>query len=140
MKKLLICLLFILSGCTSEKTTVCKVKEEGLSIVNTIVSEENRVIKQTLMNEIQYDLMGYDEKDIESFTELYSRAYDIEGVEYTYEVKEGNLLIETIVVNYKKVDLNSLKTLGLVENLDNMKYISLDRTISSLEDLGYKCE
>ena len=51
MKKIVLCFCLFLVGCSNKQTTtVCAFTQENVKVVNTIVAQEDKVIKQTLKN------------------------------------------------------------------------------------------
>ena len=145
MKKLLAIVLLLgsLVGCSEEKveekTIVCTYSQSGLVTENAIVYEGDKVVKQTLTNQIDYEMFGLTKEQTEYSTEEYAALYDVNGVEYTYSI-EGTILTETIVIDYKKADLNELSNASLIQMEEDAKYVSFEKTIESLENSGFICK
>ena len=140
MKKIVLCLCLLLVGCSNkETTTVCAFTQENVKIVNTIVAQEDKVIKQTLENEIHYKNLELTKEDVVELANEYVESYDLEGLNYSFEVNEEHLL-ETITVDYSIVDIQELMNIGFIESVDDAKYISLKETLTTLKDTGFICE
>lgn len=145
MKKIAILLtLCLLAGCSGANdnttTTVCSVEIEGLKTTNTLVANEDKIVSQKIENEMDYSAWELSEEDVKDAVETYKGLYDIDGVSYEYEIKD-NILTEKISVNFEKADFDELKDVNLIntEN-ENITYVSLEKTIESLEDYGFSCK
>lgn len=140
MKKIVLCLCLLLVGCSNkETTTVCAFTQENVKIVNTIVAQDDKVIKQTLENEIHYKNLELTKEDVVELANEYVESYDLEGLNYSFEVNEEHLL-ETITVDYSIVDIQELMNIGFIESVEDAKYISLKETLTTLKDTGFICE
>ena len=142
MKKLLICLCLMIGlvGCSkSETVTVCSISSTGLVMENTIVAQSDKIVKQTLVNQIDFEMAAMTKEQVEELVQVYVSLYNIEGVEYSYEI-EGSILTETIVIDYSKASLEDLQRVELIQNIDDVEYISLEKTIDSLESTGFICK
>ena len=140
MKKIVLCLCLLLVGCSNkETTTVCAFTQENVKIVNTIVAQDDKVIKQTLENEINYKNLELTKEDVVELANEYVDSYDLEGLNYSFEVNEEHLL-ETITVDYSIVDIQELMNIGFIESVEDAKDISLKETLTTLKDTGFICE
>ena len=140
MKKIVLCLCLLFVGCSNkETTTICAFTQENVKIVNTIVAQEDKVIKQTLENEIHYKNLELTKEDVVELANEYVESYDLEGFNYSFEVNEEHLL-ETIIVDYSIVNIQELMNIGFIESVDDAKYISLNETLTTLKDTGFICE
>ena len=140
MKKNVLCFCLLLVGCSNkETTTVCALTQENVKVVNTIVAQEDKVIKQTLENEIHYKNLELTKEDVVELANEYVESYDLEGLNYSFEVNEEHLL-ETITVDYSIVDIQELMNIGFIESVEDAKYISLKETLTTLKDTGFICE
>lgn len=140
MKKIVLCFCLFLVGCSNkETTTVCAFTQENVKIVNTIVAQDDKVIKQTLENEIHYKNLELTKEDVVELANEYVESYDLEGLNYSFEVNEEHLL-ETITVDYSIVDIQELMNIGFIESVEDAKYISLKETLTTLKDTGFICE
>ena len=140
MKKIVLCLCLLLVGCSNkETTTICALTQENVKVVNTIVAQEDKVIKQTLENEIHYKNLELTKEDVVELANEYVESYDLEGLNYSFEVNEEHLL-ETITVDYSIVDIQELMNIGFIESVEDAKYISLKETLTTLKDTGFICE
>ncbi len=140
MKKIVLCLCLLLVGCSNkETTTVCALTQENVKVVNTIVAQDDKVIKQTLENEINYKNLELTKEDVVGLANEYVDSYDLEGLSYSFEVNEQHLL-ETITIDYSTVNIQELMNIGLIESIDDAKYISLKETLTTLKDTGFICE
>lgn len=141
MKKLLslllVCCLF---GCASEKTTVCKLESNTMKITNTLVSKNDKVLKQTNMNELNYIQFGYNKDSITVIANNYQTVYGQVGVEYSYTI-DDTYLKETVVVDYQNADFEKLASVGLIQSSSkNIKFVSLETTLDSYKDQGFTCK
>ena len=140
MKKIALCLCLLLVGCSNkETTTICAFTQENVKVVNTIIAQEDKVIKQTLENEIHYKNLELTKEDVVELANEYVESYDLEGLNYSFEVNDEHLL-ETIIIDYSTVNIQELMNIGLIESVDNAKYISLKETLTTLKDTGFICE
>lgn len=148
MKKLLcmLCLAAcVLCGCGSgnnTKTLKCTGTLSGvINVTNTIEYEDDKVLKQTLVNEVTIEDLGISEADLESLVTQYSGSYDIDGVTYSYDITDG-LFTETISINFEDANFDELSTAGLISAEDDgtITYISLEATKESLEAASFVCE
>ena len=144
MKKFfsLILCLSLLSACNQKvetKETVCTYTQDGLTITNILVSQEDVVLTQTLKNELDYEKFGYTSETIQMVVDMYKTAYEQAGIEYnvTYE---GNILIEESTVDFQTADIVQLVTLGLIQVDGNTQYISLEKTVKSIQEEGFTCK
>lgn len=140
MKKMILCLCLLLMGCSNNKTTtVCALTQENVKVLNTIVAQDDKVIKQTLENEINYKNLELTKEDVVELANEYVESYDLEGLSYSFEVNEEHLL-ETIMIDYSTVNIQELMNIGLIESVDDAQYISLKQTLETLKDTGFICE
>lgn len=140
MKKMILCLCLLLVGCSKkESTTICALTQENAKIVNTIISQDDKVIKQTLENEINYKNLELTKEDVVELANEYVESYDLEGLSYSFEVNEEHLL-ETIMIDYSTANIQELMNIGLIESVDDAQYISLKQTLTTLKDTGFICE
>lgn len=148
MKKLL-CALFVLCllcGCGGEKETktlVCSGVTSGIiDVTNTLTYENDKVLKQTIKNEVSLEALNVDATTMESLTKQFETAYDINGVNYKWEIKD-NVFVEEITVDFEKADFEALKKVQLIDAQDDsstVTYISLEQTRKVLEGLGMTCK
>ena len=144
MKKLtaILCVL-CLAGCSNggdTKTTVCTADMNGVSVTNSFESNGDEITRQTVQNEMDYTTTGYSEEEMAQIAESYRSAYDVKGVEYSYEFS-GNMLIENITIDFTEADFNELMDAELITaDGENVSYISLEQTLDSLESSGFDCK
>lgn len=140
MKKIILCLCLLLVGCAKkETTTICALTQENVKVVNTIVAQDDQVIKQTLENEINYKNLELTKEDVIELAGEYVDSYDLEGLNYSFEVNDESLL-ETITIDYSTANIQELMNIGLIESIEDAKYISLKETLETLKDTGFICE
>ena len=147
MKKLLcmLCLAAcVLCGCSSNKTETLKCTgtlSGVINVTNTIEYEDDKVLKQTLVNVVTVEDLGISESDLETLVSQYSGSYDIDGVTYSYKIEEG-VFTETIAIDFEKANFDDLATAGLIsaEEEGTITYISLEETKEALETASFVCE
>ena len=82
---------------------------------------------------------GGTKEDVVELANEYVESYDLEGLNYSFEVNDEHLL-ETITVDYSIVDIQKLMNIGFIESVEDAKYISLKETLTTLKDTGFICE
>ena len=145
MKKLtaLLCVLCLV-GCSSEedtKTTVCTAEINGVNITNSFKSNGDEITSQSIQNELDYSSSEISAEEITATAEAYKAAYDITGVEYSYE-NDGSTLFENITIDFTKTDFSELIDAGLItsDSGEEVTYISLEQTLEALENSGFECK
>lgn len=154
MKKLL-CLSLVavcLFGCSSKEeklpVAVCKREEDnGMLVMNQTIELEydgKEAVKQTQVTEIKTE-SDYVYQQLESGVKDAKAVYDgMEGASYKIEEnKEDLMMIETITLNYNKMDKEDLAYVANVktDNGDNkFTYIDVDKSIERLKGEGFTCE
>lgn len=146
MKKIVVFALLglLLVGCSSqkEKTTVCKGNVGGgESSEYTIESKGDEMTLMKSKTTLNTESLGATEEQINAIIDEAAKMYkNVKGITYKTDL-EGNILTETIEINYKEADLDELEDLGLVEFEDSgkIKYVSLKETVKSLENDSYTC-
>ena len=144
MKKLtaLLCVLCLV-GCSSEedtKTTVCTAEINGVNITNSFKSNGDEITSQSIQNEMDYSSLGVSEEEMASVAETYKAAYDITGVEYSYEIS-GDMLTENITIDFTAADFSELMDAELITaDGEEVTYISLEQTLEALENSGFECK
>lgn len=147
MKKILsiVVLAFVLIGCSnSAANTLCNYDggDRGKFEV-TLESKKDLLLKYTEVVTADYT----DELEDGSFTkEQLTTIYDARkasldtkvGFSYSY-VPKDNAMVETVVIDYNKVDFKDLYEMDLIDVAD-AKSVSLEKTISNLEAAGYTCD
>lgn len=147
MKKLLLVLFAIclLTGCGSSSAPeklVCSGKTaEVIDVTNVLEYDGDKVLKQTMTNEVSLDALGISEDTLNGLVEQYKTAYDVAGVTYTTEIKDG-VFKEEVKIDFEKADLKVLASIGLIdaEEEETITYVSLKQTKEALETFGFTCE
>lgn len=150
MKKVLaavlsICMLFGLAACGSkgEKTsiTVCEGNTMSVEVVNTLEAKGNKVIKQTMEMKTDIGSLGLSEDDIKDLLDQVAAVYDITGVSYDHSL-DGNILTETVTIDFSKADLKELKEAELLDesSTGDEAFIGLKETVSAIEGQGFTCK
>lgn len=144
MKKLLsLCCVLLLAGCSTtqseEKTTVCKLSEDGMEITNTLVYKGDEVIKQTIDSAVTVE--GADTETLTAFVDEYAKLYDdIKGTQYSYDLKD-NVLTENIIIEYSSENIEDLLEMGIISSEDeNIRFVSYKQTIDLLKESGFTCK
>lgn len=136
--------LFVLAACGSNEEVVKLIndEQEGVTLEVTYTAEDDEVTKQTSKNEIFYDRLGVDNKEEAKEVELLQQAEaqysQVDGITYKQDFKDDKV-IEEIVVDYSKFDVNELEDLmGTMSSGDLENGVSLEGSIQLLESSGYR--
>ena len=141
MKKILSSLLvlilcFGLFGCGGDKgkTTVCKMGE-GTNNENivTFKSEGDKISTAEYEITTNFAVYGYTSEQIQTSVDTTKAKYAIDGLDYKGEIV-GDVLVETIKVDYNKANMEELLALKIVISVDGSvpKFVSLKSTVDDL--------
>ena len=112
----------------------------GVNITNSFESNGDEITSQSIQNEMDYSSLGVSEEEMASVAETYKAAYDITGVEYSYEIS-GDMLTENITIDFTAADFSELMDAELITaDGEEVSYISLEQTLESLENSGFECK
>ena len=145
MKKILcailtgLMLLSVTACGNSEPTTVTLTMEQNGATIDYKLDAKGDVV-QTITQTSTVDCSAYTEEQlavIEESAGQYAASYEgIEGVTYSIETVDTNL-VETIVIDATNSDsLQELSDLGLLPIEGSSSSISLEKTVENLEALG----
>ena len=150
MKKLFILMVvvlmsFSLTACDKEEKVedtkmVCKTTLNGVEMSNEIVANGNNVKSIAYNNTMEVDESLAEL--LESIAVTYDESYNkIEGVTYTYEIKDG-VFTEKTTIDFTKADFSELCDNDLLEKVDGKvpTAISLDKTIEGMKEIGCECK
>lgn len=153
MKKIMLMFasLLMLAGCgnntsNNEVETVCKNDQPYSGYESgeqTLISKGDRV--QVIKVKAIYDFQDKDALDEmeENFEETVVNLMDLEGVKFSMERIDDTRAYDMSEIDLKTADLKELNELGMIQ-LDNESqttgYISLKKSISLIEELGFVCE
>ncbi|MBO5460862.1 MAG: DUF1307 domain-containing protein, partial [Ruminococcus sp.] len=123
----------------SEPTTVTLTMEQNGATIDYKLDAKGDVV-QTITQTSTVDCSAYTEEQlavIEESAGQYAASYEgIEGVTYSIETVDTNL-VETIVIDATNSDsLQELSDLGLLPIEGSSSSISLEKTVENLEALG----
>lgn len=131
--------IFFLVACSQTKTTNLQLFEETGSDTRIILQYQgDRVVKQTLSSTLLFEPLGIDAdlaKDI--YSDVPNEFKDVEGITHKAEFKDDRM-VQTIDMDFTKVDLEKItKLLNIKEETDG-KYISYKKVIKYYKDAGFK--
>ena len=138
------CLVLSLTACGSkmQSVTYCsKTEESGLKMTDTMTMEAKGDSVQSITEEIEMDLTGFDEETQKVicgvYDELVEQYQSIEGVEGSGEITDGIYTMH-IVIDATGDAVSELAGQGLLEVDGDTNWISLQKTMDSLESNGYE--
>lgn len=154
MKKIIAILIVgmvTLTGCSfsisteKEKETVCNYENGIKTIMITSTSKGNVIITETYVT--TDDFSDYDDREdilenVEEYYEEASEKYDVDGVDYSYEIK-NYVATETIKVTYDKLNVKDGLELDLLSGVDKDETnfeAKLDQSTSTREEKGFSCK
>lgn len=112
----------------------------GTDSTITFEYEDDKVLKQTAVNVVNYDEAKTTKEQLQTAMESLTSSYkDIKGLSYDVEYGDTEAK-ETVVVDYTKVDLKELADLQGVtfdSDADDADSVSLKKTVELLEKSGY---
>ena len=148
MKKIIglvasIVILITLSACGNEKTKTFVGKQSNVKVEVTYTYKGDKIIKQKSVNTLKYSDFGISDdaskKKVKEAIERQSeKMQDVKGVkDSTKENEEG--FIETLDVDFKKADIDTLKSKGIVNIAGNSgSSISMKKTEKKMKENGFK--
>lgn len=129
--------IFLVSCSSGSSTEEESYSLESNGMVSTITFEykDDKVLKQTAVNEINYEDVGLTKEQLkESMTQLEDSYKDVDGVDFEIEYGDKQA-VETLVIDYDKVDPEELQGLSGVTFGSDAESISGEETTSvSLKD------
>ncbi len=132
-------LLIFLAGCSSSKdgSKTYVMEKSGVKTEITVYYEGDKVTKQTTVNTMDYEKMAVTKDELKDVALPVSEKYQgIDGVEQKIEFND-NEAIETLTIDYTKVDLNKLKDLPGMDIDTDVESVSLKNTEESLLSQGF---
>ena len=131
-------LLFFLAGCSSKDGSKTYVLEKsGVKTEITVYYESNKVTKQTTVNTMDYEKMAVTKDELKDVAMPVSEKYQgIDGVEQKI-VFDDDKAVETLTIDYTKVDLKKLKDLPGMDIDTDVESVSLKDTEESLLSQGF---
>lgn len=132
-------LLIFLVGCSSSKdgSKTYVMEKSGVKTEITVYYEGDKVTKQTTVNTMDYEKMAVTKDELKDVALPVSEKYQgIDGVEQKIEFND-NEAIETLTIDYTKVDLNKLKDLPGMDIDTDVESVSLKNTEESLLSQGF---
>lgn len=142
MKKILTILsavlLIFLAGCSSKDGSKTYVLEKsGVKTEITVYYESDKVTKQTTVNTMDYEKMAVTKDELKDVAMPVSEKYQgIDGVEQKI-VFDDDKAVETLTIDYTKVDLKKLKDLPGMDIDTDVESVSLKDTEESLLSQGF---
>lgn len=132
-------LLIFLAGCSSSKdgSKTYVLEKSGVKTEITVYYESDKVTKQTTVNTMDYEKMAVTKDELKDVAMPVSEKYQgIDGVEQKI-VFDDDKAVETLTIDYTKVDLKKLKDLPGMDIDTDVKSVSLKDTEESLLSQGF---
>ncbi len=131
-------LLIFLAGCSSKDGSETYVLEKnGVKTEITVYYESDKVTKQTTVNTMNYEKMAVTKDELKDVAMPVSEKYQgIDGVEQKI-VFDDDKAVETLTIDYTKVDLKKLKDLPGMDIDTDVESVSLKDTEESLLSQGF---
>lgn len=131
-------LLIFLVGCSSKDGSKTYVLEKsGVKTEITVYYESDKVTKQTTVNTMDYEKMAVTKDELKDVAMPVSEKYQgIDGVEQKI-VFDDDKAVETLTIDYTKVDLKKLKDLPGMDIDTDVESVSLKNTEESLLSQGF---
>ena len=131
-------LLIFLAGCSSKDGSKTYVLEKsGVKTEITVYYESDKVTKQTTVNTMNYEKMAVTKDELKEVAMPVSEKYQgIDGVEQKI-VFDDDKAVETLTIDYTKVDLKKLKDLPGMDIDTDVESVSLKDTEESLLSQGF---
>ena len=131
-------LLIFLAGCSSKDGSKTYVLEKsGVKTEITVYYESDKVTKQTTVNTMNYEKMAVTKDELKDVAMPVSEKYQgIDGVEQKI-VFDDDKAVETLTIDYTKVDLKKLKDLPGMDIDTYVESVSLKDTEESLLSQGF---
>ena len=131
-------LLIFLAGCSSKDGSKTYVLEKsGVKTEITVYYESDKVTKQTTVNTMDYEKMAVTKDELKDVAMPVSEKYQgIDGVEQKI-VFDDDKAVETLTIDYTKVNLKKLKDLPGMDIDTDVESVSLKDTEESLLSQGF---
>ena len=132
-------LLIFLAGCSSSKdgSKTYVLEKSGVKTEITVYYESDKVTKQTTVNTMDYEKMAVTKDELKDVAMPVSEKYQgIDGVEQKI-VFDDDKAVETLTIEYTKVDLKKLKDLPGMDIDTDVESVSLKDTEESLLSQGF---
>lgn len=131
-------LLIFLAGCSSKDGSKTYVLEKsGVKTEITVYYESDKVTKQTTVNTMNYEKMAVTKDELKDVAMPVSEKYQgIDGVEQKI-VFDDDKAVETLTIDYTKVDLKKLKDLPGMDIDTDVESVSLKDIEESLLSQGF---
>ena len=132
-------LLIFLAGCSSSKdgSKTYVLEKSGVKTEITVYYESDKVTKQTTVNTMDYEKMAVTKDELKDVAMPVSEKYQgIDGVEQKI-VFDDDKAVETLTIDYTKVDLKKLKDLPGMDIDTDVESVSLKNTEESLLSQGF---
>ena len=131
-------LLIFLAGCSSKDGSKTYVLEKsGVKTEITVYYESDKVTKQTTVNTMDYEKMAVTKDELKDVAMPVSEKYQgIDGVEQKIDFDDDKA-VETLTIDYTKVDLKKLKDLPGMDIDTDVESVSLKNTEESLLSQGF---
>ena len=134
-------LLIFVAGCSSKNGSKTFVSEKsGVKTEITVYYEGDKVTKQTTIDTMNYEQMAVTKDEFKDMAMPISEKYQgIDGVEQKI-VFDDDKAVETLTIDYTKVDLKKLKDLPGMDIDSDVESVSLKNTEESLLSQGFKAK
>ena len=131
-------LLIFLAGCSSKDGSKTYVLEKsGVKTEITVYYESDKVTKQTTVNTMNYEKMAVTKDELKDVAMPVSEKY--QGIDWVEQkiVFDDDKAVETLTIDYTKVDLKKLKDLPGMDIDTDVESVSLKDTEESLLSQGF---
>ena len=131
-------LLIFVAGCSAkEQSSTYVLEKNGVKIELTYYHDGDKVLRQTANNTMNYKEMGATKDEVKKALEPMAKQYQgIDGLEEKIDFQDDKA-VETLTIDYTKVDLTKLKDLPGMDIDTDVESVSLKDTEESLLSQGF---
>ena len=131
-------LLIFVAGCSAkEQSSTYVLEKNGVKIELTYYHDGDKVLRQTANNTMNYKEMGATKDEVKKALEPMAKQYQgIDGLEEKIDFQDDKA-VETLTIDYTKVDLKKLKDLPGMDIDTDVESVSLKDTEESLLSQGF---
>ena len=131
-------LLIFVAGCSAkEQSSTYVLEKNGVKIELTYYHDGDKVLRQTANNTMNYKEMGATKDEVKKALEPLAKQYQgIDGLEEKIDFQDDKA-VETLTIDYTKVDLKKLKDLPGMDIDTDVESVSLKDTEESLLSQGF---
>ena len=131
-------LLIFVAGCSAkEQSSTYVLEKNGVKIELTYYHDGDKVLRQTANNTMNYKEMGATKDQVKQALEPMAKQYQgVDGLEEKIDFQDDKA-VETLTIDYTKVDLKKLKDLPGMDIDTDVESVSLKDTEESLLSQGF---